>query len=126
VDSGIFLVKYWFEVGMEEQERRFNERIADPTKQWKLSPMDIEAIRRWYDFSRARDAMFAATDTTWSPWHVVQADDKRRARLNCISHLLSTIPYRKLAADKVKLPKRQKAQGYEEPRHPYRWVPERY
>jgi polyphosphate kinase len=126
VDSGIFLVKYWFEVGMKEQERRFSDRIADPTKQWKLSPMDVEAMRRWYDFSRARDAMFAATDTTWSPWHVVQADDKRRARLNCISHLLSMIPYRKLAADKVKLPRRQKAKGYEEPRHPYRWVPERY
>ncbi len=126
VESGIILVKYWFEVGMKEQKKRFKERISDPTKQWKLSPMDVEAIARWYDFSRARDAMFAHTDTNWAPWNVVQADDKRRARLNCIAHLLSVIPYKKIRAEKVKLPKRQKAKGYAEARHPYRWVPEKY
>jgi polyphosphate kinase len=126
VESGIMLIKYWFEVSQEEQTRRFTERINDPRKTWKLSPMDMESHRRWYDFSRARDAMLAATDTDVAPWHVVLADDKRRARLNCIAHLLSLIPYEKLPAEPVKLPKRQKPRGYAAPRYPYRFVPARY
>jgi polyphosphate kinase len=126
VDAGIMLIKYWFEVSQEEQTRRFTERINDPRKTWKLSPMDLESHRRWYDYSRARDAMFAATDTDFAPWHVVMADDKRRARLNCIAHLLSLIPYEKLPAEPTKLPKRQKPRDYVEPSHPYRFVPERY
>ena len=126
VDSGIMLIKYWFEVSEKEQTRRFLRRIDDPLRTWKLSPMDLESHRRWYDYSRARDAMFAATDTDFAPWHVVMADDKRRARLNCIAHLLSIIPYEKLPAEPVKLPKRQKARGYSEPRYPYRFVPARY
>src|SRR5260370_12799909 len=95
-DYGIILVKYWFEVSQEEQTRRFHERITDPRKGWKLSPMDLESHRRWYDYSRARVAAFAATDSEFAPWHVVKADDKRRAPLNCISHLLSMIPYKAL------------------------------
>jgi polyphosphate kinase len=126
VDSGVQLIKYWFEVGPEEQTRRFEERITDPRKLWKLSPMDLESHRRWYDFSRARDAMFAATDRDFSPWYVVRADDKRRARLNCITHLLSLIPYKEVRIDRAKLPKRQKAKGYEPLAHPYRFVPERF
>jgi polyphosphate kinase 2 len=126
VDSGIQLIKYWFEVSQDEQTKRFEDRIRDPRKIWKLSPMDLESHRRWYDFSRAKDAMFAATDSTWAPWYVVNGDDKRRARLNCISHLLSLIPYEDVPAEKMKLPKRQKAQGYAAPDHPYRWVPETY
>jgi polyphosphate kinase 2 len=126
IDSGIMLIKYWFEVSQDEQTRRFTERINDPRKMWKLSPMDLESHRRWYDYSRARDAMFAATDTEFAPWHVVMADDKRRARLNCIAHLLSLIPYEKLPAEPVKLPKRQKPHGYAEPSYSYRLVPARY
>ncbi len=126
VNSGIQLIKYWFEVGPEEQTRRFQDRIDDPRKIWKLSPMDLESHHRWYDYSRARDAMFAATDRDISPWYVVQADDKRRARLNCISHLLSLISYKKVRQDKVKLPERQKAKGYVASAHPYRFVPERF
>jgi polyphosphate kinase 2 len=124
VESGIQLIKYWFEVSQDEQTRRFQDRIEDPRKLWKLSPMDLESHRRWYDFSRAKDAMFAATDSTWAPWHVVNGDDKRRARLNCISHLLSVIPYKDVPMEKMKLPKRQKAQGYEPPAYSYRFVPE--
>jgi polyphosphate kinase 2 len=125
VDSGIQLIKYWFEVSQEEQTRRFESRIHDHRKIWKLSPMDLEAHRRWYDFSRARDDMLKATDTQFAPWYIVSADDKRRARLNCISHLLSLIPYKEVKREKVKLPPRQKAKGYEEPtnRH-YKYVPE--
>ena len=126
IDSGIMLIKYWFEVSQEEQTRRFTERINDPRKTWKLSPMDLESHRRWYDYSRARDAMFAATDTDFAPWYVVMADDKRRARLNCIAHLLSLIPYEKLRGEPAKLPRRQKPRGYAEPSHPYRVVPARY
>ena len=126
VDSGIQLIKYWFEVGPEEQTRRFQERITDPRKLWKLSPMDLESHRRWYDFSRARDAMFAATDRDFSPWYVVKADDKRRARLNCITHLLSLIPYKEVPVAKVKLPERQKRKGYVPSAHPYRFIPERF
>ena len=126
VDSGIQLIKYWFEVNQEEQTRRFVDRINDPRKIWKLSPMDLESHRRWYDYSRAKDAMFAATDTPIAPWYVVNSDNKRTARLNCISHLLSLIPYKRLPYEKPKLPKRQKAHGYKPPRHPYNLVPERF
>jgi polyphosphate kinase 2 len=126
IDSGITLIKYWFEVSKEEQTRRFSERISDARKIWKLSPMDLESHRRWYDYSRARDAMFAATDTRESPWYVVGANDKRRARLNCISHFLSLIPYKKINLPKVELPSRQKAKGYQEPEYGYNLVPEKY
>jgi polyphosphate kinase 2 len=106
VDAGILLIKIWLEVGMEEQERRFLARIEDPLRQWKLSPMDTESYRRWYDYSRARDMMFKATSSKHAPWNVIHSDDKRRARLNCIAHLLKTIPYKKMSRDKVQLPKR--------------------
>jgi len=106
VDSGIILIKLWLEVGMEEQERRFEARIEDPMRQWKLSPMDTESFRRWYEYSRARDKMLEATDTKHAPWRLIRSDDKRRARLNVISHILETIPYKKLSRDKVKLPRR--------------------
>ena len=125
VDSGINLIKYWFEVSQEEQTRRFQRRIDDGRKIWKLSPMDLESHRRWYDYSRARDEMLLATDTSYAPWYIVNADDKRRARLNCISHLLSLIPYKEPEREKVKLPDRQKAHGYEEPKNRrYNLVPE--
>ena len=106
VDGGIILIKLWLEVGMDEQERRFEARIEDPMRQWKLSPMDTASFQRWYDYSRARDMMFKATDTKHAPWHIIRSNDKRRARLNCISHILETIPYRRVSRDKVKLPKR--------------------
>ena len=124
VDSGIQLIKYWLEVSPEEQTRRLEGRIDDPRKTWKLSPMDLKSYSRWYDYSRARDDMFKATDTPWAPWYVVRSDDKRRARLNVISHLLKQIPYRELSRDKPTLPKRQKAHGYVEPDYPYKLVPE--
>jgi polyphosphate kinase len=126
IDAGLTLVKYWFEIGQEEQTRRFSERISDPRKIWKLSPMDLESHRRWYDYARARDAMFAATDTPESPWYVVRADDKRRARLNCIAHFLSLIPYKEIPREEVILPPRQDADGYQTPVHTFRFVPERY
>jgi polyphosphate kinase 2 len=125
VESGIILIKYWFEVRQEEQTRRFQGRINDGRKIWKLSPMDLESHRRWYDYSRARDEMLLATDTSYAPWYIVNADDKRRARLNCISHLLSLIPHKELERERVKLPDRQKAHGYEEPKNRrYNFVPE--
>jgi polyphosphate kinase 2 len=124
VNSGIILVKYWFEVSQEEQTRRMESRIHDPRKIWKLSPMDLESHRRWYDYSRARDDMLQATDTQWAPWYVVDSNDQRRARLNCITHLLSLIPYKEIKRDKIKLPKRQKRKGYVEPERTYRRVPE--
>jgi len=127
VDSGIILIKYWFEVSQEEQTRRFLSRINDGRKIWKLSPMDLESHQRWYDYSRARDEMLAATDAPFAPWYIVNADDKRRARLNCISHLLSLIPYKEIKQETVKLPKRQKPHGYVEPRNRrYNLVPEIY
>jgi polyphosphate kinase 2 len=126
IEEGITLIKYWFEISQEEQTRRFSERINDPRKVWKLSPMDLEAHRRWYDYARARDAMFAATDNPESPWYVVDADDKRRARLNCIAHFLSLIPYEEIPRQKVTLPPRQKAKGYKKPNHLFRFVPEKY
>jgi polyphosphate kinase len=125
VQSGIILVKYWFEVSQQEQTRRFLARINDGRKIWKLSPMDLESHRRWYDYSRARDEMLLATDTSFAPWYIVNTDDKRRARLNCISHLLSVIPHQEIEREKVKLPERQKAHGYEEPKNRrYNFVPE--
>ncbi|MGO9058495.1 MAG: polyphosphate kinase 2 [Candidatus Binataceae bacterium] len=127
IDSGIILIKYWFEVSQEEQHRRFLARIDDRRKTWKLSPMDIESHRRWYDYSRARDEMLAATHTATAPWYVVNADDKRRARLNCIAHLLSLIPYKEIKRDVVKFPQRKKPGGYVEPKsQPYTLIPERY
>jgi len=114
VDAGIILIKYWLEAGMEEQEKRFAARIDDPLRQWKLSPMDLESYRRWYDYSRARDLMFKATDSKHAPWYVVRSEDKRRARLNCISHLLKTIPHRRLPAERVKLPKRSGKGQYDD------------
>jgi len=124
IDSGIILLKYWLEVSPEEQTRRLEGRIDDGRKIWKLSPMDLESYSRWYDYSRARDAMFAATDVPWSPWFVALSDDKRRTRLNIISHLLSQIPYKEEKREKVVLPKRQNAHGYKEPNYPYKFVPE--
>ncbi|HKN29041.1 MAG TPA: polyphosphate kinase 2 [Roseiarcus sp.] len=124
VESGIILVKYWLEVSEEEQTRRLEARIDDPRKIWKLSPMDLKSYSRWYDYSRARDDMFKATDTPWAPWIVVRSDDKKRARLNVISHLLSQIPYKELDRQRPELPKRQKPHGYEEPSYPYKFVPE--
>jgi polyphosphate kinase 2 len=126
IDEGIILIKYWLEVSMDEQTRRLEARIQDGRKIWKLSPMDLESYRRWYDYSRARDQMFQATDTAWAPWYVVRSDDKRRARLNVITHLLSRIPYEKLPRDKIELPKRQKRHGYREPDYPYKFVPEKF
>jgi len=126
VDSGITLIKYWFDVGSEEQLERFRDRVDDPTKHWKLSPMDVEALRRWYDYSRAKDAMFQATDTTHAPWWVVPSDDQRRARLNCIAHLLSLIPYEEIPRRKLTLPPRPPAGGYRPLEWSYRYVPQRY
>ena len=127
VQSGIILIKYWFEVSQEEQTRRFLSRINDGRKIWKLSPMDLESHRRWYDYSRARDEMLAATDTSFAPWFIVNADNKRRARLNCISHLLSLVPYKEIEGEPVKLPKRQKPHGYVEPKaRRYNIVPETF
>jgi polyphosphate kinase len=124
IESGIVLIKYWLEVSEEEQTRRLTSRIDDGRKIWKLSPMDLKSYSRWYDYSRARDEMFQATDTPWAPWYVVRSDDKRRARLNCISHLLKQIPYEEAPRQKVKLPERQKARGYKEPQYPYKYIGE--
>jgi len=126
VDSGIVLIKYWLEVSMEEQTRRLEDRINDERKIWKLSPMDLKSYGRWYDYSRARDDMFKATDTPWAPWYVAKTDLKRRSRLNLISHFLSLIPYKKAPRDKVKLPKRGKRGGYREPDYAYKYVAEKY
>jgi polyphosphate kinase 2 len=123
-DQGIILIKYWLEVSEEEQDRRFKARIHDGRKIWKLSPMDVESHRRWYDYSRARDAMFEATDTPAAPWYVLDANVKKRARLNCIAHLLSLIPYKELPEEEVKLGKRQHPDGYKEPDRAYHRVPE--
>jgi polyphosphate kinase 2 len=122
VGSGIILLKYWLEVSKGEQKRRLESRIEDGRKVWKLSPMDIKSYRHWYDYSRARDDMFQTTDTAWAPWFVVRTDDKRRARLNLISHLLNHIPYEKMPYEKPTLPKRQRPDGYKEPDYPYRYV----
>ena len=124
IESGVILLKYWLEVSEEEQASRLSSRIDDGRKTWKLSPMDLKSYSRWYDYSRARDDMFAATDTSWAPWFVVRSDDKKRARLNIISHLLKRIPYEEAPREKVKLPDRQKPHGYAEPDFPYKFVPE--
>jgi polyphosphate kinase len=126
--SGIILIKYWLEVGKKEQKRRFEARIKDPLRQWKLSPMDTASFRRWYQYSRARDLMFKATDRRQAPWYIVRSDDKRRARLNCISHLLSTIRYGRVPKTKVKLPERKEQDRYDDQaslkgRH---FIPEKY
>jgi polyphosphate kinase 2 (PPK2 family) len=126
IDNGILLIKYWLEVSEEEQDRRFKARIQDGRKIWKLSPMDVESHRRWYDYSRARDAMFEATDTDESPWYVINSNDKKRARLNCIAHLLGLIPYKELSDEEVKLGKPQHRNGYKEPERAYHLVPEVY
>jgi polyphosphate kinase 2 len=124
VESGIVLLKYWLEVSPEEQTRRLEGRINDGRKIWKLSPMDLKSYSRWYDYSRARDDMFAATDTEVAPWYVVNSDDKMRARLNLITHLLSQVPYKEAPREKVKLPKRQKDRKYKPLDHPFKFVPE--
>jgi len=128
VDAGIILIKYWMEVGQEEQERRFKARISDPLRQWKLSPMDLESFRRWYDFSNARDLMLKATDSKHAPWHIVRTDDKKRARLNCITHLLSMIPHGKVPKEKVKLPPRDNRKRYNDqtPMMKRHFIPEIY
>ncbi len=124
VDSGIILFKYWLEVSEKEQTRRLESRINDPRKIWKLSPMDLKSYSRWYDYSRARDDMFKASDAPWAPWYVVRSDDKRRARLNVISHLLTQIPYQEIAHEAPVLPKRQKPKGYIAPAYPFKSAPE--
>ncbi len=124
VSQGIILLKYWLEVSKKEQHKRFLARIKDPSKRWKLSPMDLESHRRWYDYSRVRDAMLAATDTAASPWYIVPSDDKKRARLNCIAHILGSIPYEEIPYSPPKLPQRQKRKGYIEPKQTHRTVPQ--
>ena len=113
-DAGIKLIKIWLEVGQEEQEKRFAARLEDPVRQWKLSPMDIESYRRWYEYSKARDMMLKTTDSKHAPWHIVLSDDKRRARLNCISHILNLLPYKKVERKKIKLPKRSGKGKYDD------------
>jgi polyphosphate kinase 2 len=126
--GGILLFKFWLEVSNQEQERRFKARIEDPLRQWKLSPTDLPSRSRWYDYSRARDMMLKATDTDQAPWHIVHSDDKKRARLNCISHLLSLIPYKKVHRKKVKLPKVSNKRAYDDEAtmKGRRFVPEKY
>ena len=128
MDAGILLIKVWLEVGQDEQERRFSARINDPLRQWKLSPMDVKSYQRWYDYSRARDMMLKMTDSKHAPWHIVRSDDKRRARLNCISHILSRIPFQKISRPKVKLPKRSQKNKYNDQisLKGRKFVPERY
>jgi len=128
VDAGILLIKYWLEVGKKEQQRRFEARLKDPLRQWKLSPMDLESFRRWYDYSRARDKMLEATDTKYAPWYLIRSDDKRRARLNCISHLLGMIPYKKAPREKIKLPKRSEKGSYDDQASlkGHHFIPEKY
>jgi len=128
VEGGIQLIKYWLEVGNDEQKRRFEARINDPLRQWKLSPVDLPSRSRWYDYSRARDMMLEATDTKWAPWSILRSDDKKRARLNCISHLLSQIRYKKVARERVKLPERGKKGAYDDQAvlQGRNFVPEKY
>jgi len=128
VEAGIILIKYWMEVGKKEQQRRFEARIKDPLRHWKLSPMDLESFRRWYEYSHARDQMLEATDSKHAPWYIVRSDDKKKARLNCISHLLGMIPYGKVPREKVKLPKRKNKGSYDDqiPLKGKHFVPEKY
>jgi polyphosphate kinase len=128
VDAGIMLIKFWLEVSNDEQEKRFKARIDDPLRQWKLSPVDLPSRERWYDYSRARDLMLDATDTEYAPWYIARSDEKKRARLNCISHLLSLIPYEKIPRKKVKLPERSTKRAYDDQAslQGRRFVPEKY
>jgi polyphosphate kinase 2 len=128
VDGGIQLIKFWLEVGDREQKKRFEARIEDPLRQWKLSPMDLPSRGRWFEYSRARDMMLKATDTKHAPWHILRSDDKRRARLNCIAHLLKLIPYKKVHRERIKLPKRSMKGAYDDQvsLRNRRFVPERY
>jgi polyphosphate kinase 2 len=126
VDSGVILIKFWLEVSEEEQTRRLQDRVHDPRKIWKLSPMDLKSYSRWYEYSRARDDMFAASDSPHAPWYVVPSDDKRRARLNIINHILKTVPYKEIRGEKIKFPKRQKREGYKDPNYPYKYVKTAY
>ena len=126
VGSGIHLLKYWLEVSPQEQTRRLKARIHDGRKTWKLSPMDLKSYSHWYDYSKARDEMFAATDTKFAPWYVANADDKKRLRLNIISHILSQVPYKEVPNKKVRLPERQSANGYKEPDYPYKYIPAKF
>jgi polyphosphate kinase 2 len=124
VESGVILLKYWLEVSPDEQTRRLEARIKDGRKIWKLSPMDLKSYSRWFDYSRARDDMFQATDSSWAPWYAVRSDDKQRARLNVIKHILGRIPYESAPLEKVKLPKRQKPGSYRETNYPFKFIPE--
>jgi polyphosphate kinase 2 (PPK2 family) len=128
VRGGIRLIKFWLEVSNKEQARRFEKRIEDPVRQWKLSPMDLPSRERWYEYSRARDAMLEATDTKAAPWHIVPSDDKKRARLNCIAHFLSLIPYEEVPRDPIKLPDRSKKNEYDDKAslEGRRFIPEKY
>jgi polyphosphate kinase 2 len=126
IDGGTQLIKFWLEVGKQEQKRRFQARIEDPLRQWKLSAMDLESYGRWYAFSKARDAMLAATDTDDAPWNIVRSDDKRRARLDCIAHLLSLVPYKEQKRETVTLPKRGKGDAYDDTLRDRRFIPARY
>ena len=127
VRSGVFLIKYWFSVNDEEQEKRFQERIRNPTKRWKLSPMDMESRKHWSEYSKAKDKMFAATDVKKTPWHVVEADNKKKARLNCIAHLLGQIPYENMTPIEIEVPPRQGDIGYKRPKMSFqRFVPKIY
>jgi polyphosphate kinase 2 len=128
INNGIILIKYWLEVGQEEQERRFKSRISDALRQWKLSPMDTESFRRWYEFSRARDMMLRKTDAKISPWHIIRSDDRKSARLNCIAHLLKMIPYKKVPGEKVRLPPRDTHKRYDDqaPLKGRHFIPEVY
>ncbi|MGX7678494.1 polyphosphate kinase 2 [Jatrophihabitans sp. DSM 45814] len=123
VESGILLIKYWLEVSPDEQTRRLRSRIDDPRKIWKLSDLDLKSYARWYDYSRARDAMLLSTDSEWAPWHIANTDNKRRGRLNIISHLLSQVPYKPLEHSDINLPKRQSPHGYQEPDLPLHLIP---
>jgi polyphosphate kinase 2 len=126
IASGIILLKYWLEVNPEEQTRRLTARIDDPRKTWKLSPMDLKSYDRWDEYTRARDEMFTTTDTPWAPWYVVRSDDKKRARLNIISHILGSIEYKEIKRDKIKLPTRKIGKSYQEKEYPFKFIPEKY
>jgi polyphosphate kinase 2 (PPK2 family) len=128
VDGGVILLKYWLEVSNKEQERRFHARIHDPVRQWKLSPMDLPSREKWFQYSKARDAMLKATDTKHAPWHILRSDDKKRARLNCISHLLDQIPYKSVPRQKIHLPERSKKGAYDDNASlkGRRFIPEKY
>ncbi|KAB2890524.1 MAG: polyphosphate kinase 2, partial [Desulfobulbaceae bacterium] len=124
IESGIILLKYWLEVSPDEQTRRLSSRIDDQRKIWKLSPMDLKSYDRWDDYTRARDEMFVKTDVPWAPWHVTVSDDKKRARLNIISHLLASIDYKEIESEKVVLPKRKVNKKYQPQEYPFKFIPQ--